>query len=71
MEDRQALITAIKNHYKADVLSAKGGFFVKGVGFITLAKSRKVTGIKSIVQRIPRTGNYGDYAIMCNIVGRV
>jgi len=72
-EQKKKLVEALKKHYKADVLSAKGGFFIKGKGFITLTNARKITGIKSIVKRTPRgkTGGYGDYAIIRKIAGRM
>ena len=74
MTDKQKLVAALKKHYKTtDVSTAKGGFFVRGVGFISLAKARKITGIKSTTKRTPRpkTGGYGDYAILRKIAGRM
>ena len=73
MTDKQRLITALKEHYHTDVLSAKGGFFVRDIGFIPLSKARKITGIKSTAKRTPRgkSTGYGDYAILCKLVGRI
>lgn len=73
MTDKQKLVAALKKHYKTDVSTAKGGFFVRGVGFVSLAKARKITGIKSTTKRTPRpkTGGYGDYAILRMIAGRM
>ena len=63
---------ALKEYYKTDVMSAKGGFFVRGKGFISLAKARKVTGIKATPRaRRGKTGGFGDYAILRKIVGKV
>ena len=71
-DDKSKLIKALKKHYKTDVLSAKGGFFIKGKGFITLAKARQITGIKG-KKRAPTKvhGGYGDYAIMHKIAGKM
>lgn len=70
--EQQRLVGALKKHYKTDVLSGKGGFFVKGKGFITLATARRVTGIKAKARKARGVhGGYGDYAIMRKIVGRV
>ena len=63
---------ALKEYYKTDVMTAEGGFFVRGKGFIPLAKARKVTGIKAKPRAIRgKTGGFGDYAILRKIVGRV
>ena len=71
-EETTKLVKALKIHFKTDVLSAKGGFFVKGKGFITLAKARQVTGIKGKKKAPSKVhGGYGDYAIMRKIAGRI
>ena len=65
------LLEAVKTYYKTqDVLTGKGGFFIKGHGFITIAKARRLTGIKAQ----PRTKHarimpYGDYATIAQING--
>jgi hypothetical protein len=70
--EREKLLKALKKHYKADVLSGKGGFFIRGKGHISLATARKVTGIKGQTrQRRPKSGGYGDYAIIRKIAGRM
>lgn len=71
-EETSKLVKALKKYYKTDVLSSKGGFFIKGKGFITLAKARQITGIKG-KERVRRgkTGGYGDYATLRKIAGRM
>ena len=51
-----------KHHY--DVVYGKGGFWIKGKGFFTLAQARKLTGIKPTTTRKPKTvmPAWGDYA---------
>jgi len=71
-EEKQKLIKALKKHYKAEVLSGKGGFFIRGKGHISIAKARKITGIKGKPrQQRAKSGGYGDYAIVRKIAGRV
>ena len=54
---------AIEKHYKSPVLAGKGGFWIKGHGFITTAKARKITGIKGKTRNPPqRLAAWGDYA---------
>jgi len=54
---------AVEKHYKSPTLAGKGGFFVKGVGFISTAKARKITGIKGKTRNPPRKLQaWGDYA---------
>jgi len=70
--EKLKLIKALRKHYKTDVMSGKSGFFIKGKGFITLAKARSVTGIKGKKRVLrPKTGGYGDYAIMRKIAGKM
>ena len=71
-EQRQKLIKALKKHYKVDVVSGKGGFYIRGKGHITIAKARQVTGIKGETrQQRPKSGGYGDYATIRKIAGRM
>jgi hypothetical protein len=53
----------LKRHYGSDVISGKGGFWVKGHGFHSTAKARSVTGLPG-KKRTPRArqGAWGDYA---------
>jgi len=48
-----------------DLMYGKGGFFVRGGGFISLAKARRMTGIKG-PKRNPRLIQpaWGEYAII-------
>lgn len=56
----------------SDVLQGKGGFWVRGHGFYTLAQARRVTGIKATPRRRPeRVTAYGDYATVAAISGRL
>ena len=64
------LLEALKSHFNSEVLTGKGGFFIKGHGFITIAQARRITGIKAK----PRTKHarimpYGDYATIAQING--
>ena len=46
-----------------NVLQGKGGFWVKGKGFYTLAQARKITGIKAPKRDPkPRVQPWGDFA---------
>ena len=57
-----------KKHY--DVIQGKGGFWIKGKGFFTLAQARKITGIRA-TPRLRRQVimPYGDYATIAQING--
>ena len=62
-EERIKLLKALAQHYKTDVMTGKGGFFVKGEGFVTIAKARKVTGIEGPKREPARVQSaWGDYA---------
>jgi len=70
--EKAKLITALKRHYKTDVMFGKGGFFVRGKGHITISKARQITGIKATPRpRRPKTGGYGDYATLRKVAGRL
>ena len=56
-----------KRHY--DVLQGKGGFWIKGKGFFTIAKARKLTGIKAPTRNRTRLMPYGDYATIAMVNG--
>jgi hypothetical protein len=46
-----------------EVVSGKGGFFVKGEGFISLAQARKLTGIQAPKRAESMVmSSYGDWA---------
>jgi hypothetical protein len=48
-----------------------GGFWVKGHGFVTMAKARKITGIvaeKRVQKPIATTGVAGQWNMVCGIV---
>ena len=56
---------ALEEHFNAPSLAGKGGFFIKGHGFVSTAKARKLTGIKGKTRTPPtRLSSYGDYAII-------
>ena len=72
MSDRDEIIKKLKQKHKTDVISGKGGFFIKGKGHISIAKARKETGVKAAPrQKRGKTGGYGDYAIIRKISGRM
>ena len=62
------LFDAVKSHFNAEVCTGKGGFFVRGYGFISTSKARKLTGIKAETRQ-PRQviTAYGDYATIAMI----
>lgn len=54
---------AVEKYYGSPALAGKGGFFIKGHGFITTAKARKVTGVKGKTRNPPKKlSAWGDYA---------
>lgn len=63
------LYEAVKKHFNTnDVVTGKGGYFVKGQGFISIAKARRLTGIKAQERNFkPRMSAYGDYAWIAKI----
>ena len=71
-DQKTKLSSALKRHYKTDVAYGKGGFFVRGKGHVTVAQARRVTGVKAQARpRRPKTGGYGDYAILRKVAGRM
>ena len=61
---------ALERHFASKALIGKGGFWVKEHGFISLAKARRITGIKA-TPREPRARvqPWGDYATIAKING--
>jgi hypothetical protein len=54
-----------------EVIYGKGGFWIKGQGFITLAQARKLTGIQAPKREFrPRVQAWGDWATVAMINGR-
>ena len=49
-----------------DACAGKGGFFLRGRGFVSLRKARRETGINMAKTRQPAMvqGAWGDYAIV-------
>jgi hypothetical protein len=55
-----ALITKFET---PDIMRGKGGYWVRGHGFITKAKARKLTGIKALPrEKHQKVAPWGDYA---------
>jgi len=55
----------------SDVLQGKGGFWVKGHGFYTIAKARQITGIKATPRKPQMVMSaWGDYATIAQINSR-
>lgn len=72
MSDREEIIEKLKQKHKTDVVSGKGGFFIKGKGHISITKARKETGVKAAPrQKRGKSGGYGDYATIRKISGRM
>ena len=63
------VITALKEK-GLEVISGKGGFWIKGKGFISLRQAQKMTNILPIKRLLrERIGAYGDWAIIAKING--
>ena len=59
----QVIGDKLAEHYGAPTLQGKGGFHVKGHGFISLAKARKITDTPATPRpRRERISAWGDYA---------
>ncbi len=58
----QVISDKLQELYGAPVLQGKGGFWIRGHGFITLAKARKLTGVKAPSRERQRMPAWGDYA---------
>jgi len=55
-----------------EVLSGKGGFWLHGQGFVSLAKARQMTGITAKPRpRRPRQLPWGDYATAAALNGQL
>ena len=51
-----------------DCLKGKGGYWIKGKGFYTIAQARKITGIRAIPRKTSMClSAYGDYATIALI----
>ena len=62
-DPKSNLKSALEKHFGAPSLAGKGGFFVKGHGFVSTTKARKLTGIKGKTRNPPtRLSAWGDYA---------
>ena len=52
----------------ADVCEGKGGFWIKGKGFYSIAAARRITGIKppkhNLQERQPAWGDYATIAML-------
>ena len=65
---KQLFDALAKVHGTENVLSGKGGFWIKGQGHITTAQARKVTGINAEPRQFRgRVSAYGDYAIIAKL----
>lgn len=59
----QVIRDALSEHYHADVLQGKGGFWIRGHGFLSLAKARRLTGMAPQPRPpVIRQAAWGDYA---------
>lgn len=70
-EQRLAIIEAFAAQ-GIEALHGKGGFFLRGQGFVTFAQARKMTAV-AVPAELKREGGmvsaYGDYAIIAKING--
>jgi hypothetical protein len=73
--DQRAAIIAEFAKQGIPALSGKGGFFLKGEGFITYAAARKRTGVEVPEELKREQGRrvtaYGDFATVAAISGRL
>jgi len=52
----------------SDIVAGKGGFWIKGKGFYTIAQARKLTGIKAAPRNErPVMRALGDYATIAQL----
>ena len=72
-EERHKIINTLKRHYGVDVVSGKGGFFIRGHGHISLVKARSITGIKPQSKRTKRlkSRGYGDMGWLSRTFGKL
>lgn len=68
-ESTKLVLAALQDKYGADnVIYGKGGFWVKGQGFLSLSQARKLTGILAPKREFcPRVSAWGDYATIAMI----
>ena len=53
-----------------EVMAGKGGFWIKGTGFISLSKARKLTGIMAPKRTYhPKQRAWGDFATLVMLNG--
>lgn len=53
-----------------DVLYGKGGFWLRGQGWVSFADARRLSGVKAApANRQPRVSAYGDWAWVAAING--
>lgn len=63
--ERQKIIDGLKEKYGTDVMYGQNGFFVRGTGWISMARARRETGLAASLKRPgQRVSSYGDYAIV-------
>ena len=68
----QVITDKLSELYNSETLQGKGGFWIKGHGFISLTKARKITGIKAKPRpQHARISAYGDYATIAAINGQL
>ncbi len=68
MNMNNELLNALKKLYQTDVIYGKGGYWIKGKGFYTIAQARKITGIKATPRKPSMIlSAYGDYATIAQI----
>jgi hypothetical protein len=69
--EENAAIIAAYTARGTDACSGKGGFHIRGRGFVSLAQARKETGVNMAAKREPRMvqGAWGDYATIAMMNG--
>jgi len=71
---RKLLLEKLAEIYKTDVCYGKGGFFIRGNGWISFSQARKITTIE-VPEELKRENgkvlSYGDYATIAGINGRM
>lgn len=70
-EARQEIIAALAAR-GIEAVYGKGGFFVRGQGFVTFAQARKLAAVAAKpIDRQCRHTAYGEYAIFAALNGRL
>ena len=75
MRDGQKKIVAALESQGFEVAPGKGGFFIRGTGWVSYSKAKSIAGIKGNVTEQTRSADvvlpYGDYGWIAALNGRM